>query len=120
MKSAAVKKRGVKIGGAPFTVVDWKEVHPTTHPGTEGVASWRTVDVGNIRVRVVEYSPGYVADHWCSKGHVVLVLEGELTTELKDGRKFVTAAGSGFHVEESEKNPHTSRTEKGAKLYIVD
>ena len=110
----------MKIEGAQFTVVDWKKVAPTTHPGIEGAASWRTVGAGNARVRIVEYSPGYVADHWCSKGHVVFVLEGELTTELKDGRKFVIAADSSFYVEEDERNPHTTRTGKGAKLFIVD
>lgn len=110
----------MKIKGTPFTVVDWKQITPTTHAGTKGVASWRTADAGDVRVRVVEYSPGYTADHWCSKGHVVFVVEGELTTELKDGRKFVTPEGSGFHVGEDETNPHMSRTEKGATLFIVD
>jgi len=110
----------MKIEGTPFAVVDWKTVVPTKHPGTEGVASWRTVDAGNVRVRIVEYSPGYVADHWCPKGHVVFVLEGELVTELKDGRKFVMKKGSSYQVAEDESNPHMSRTKEGAKLFIVD
>jgi len=110
----------MKIEGAPFTVVDWETVAPTEHPGAKGAAKWRTVDAGNVRVRIVEYSPGYVADHWCPKGHVVFVLEGELVTELKDGRKFRMKKGSSFHVAENEKNPHMSRTKKGAKLLIVD
>ena len=83
----------MKIEGTAFTVVDWKEVTPTTHPGAEGNASWRTVGAGSAHIRVVEYSPGYVADHWCAKGHVVLILEGELTIELKDGRKFAVPVG---------------------------
>jgi hypothetical protein len=37
---------------------------------------------------MVEYTPGYVADHWCQKGHVLLVLEGELETVLADGRVY--------------------------------
>jgi len=110
----------MKIEGTPFTVVDWKNVAPTKHPGTEGVAYWRTVDAGNVRSRIVEYSPGYVADHWCSKGHVVFVLEGELVTELKDGRRFVVKEGSTYQVGEDQDNPHMSRTQKGAKLFIVD
>ena len=110
----------MKIEGTAFTVVDWKEVTPTTHPGAEGNASWRTVGAGSAHIRVVEYSPGYVADHWCAKGHVVLILEGELTIELKDGRKFAVPVGSSFHVEEDESNPHMARTEKGAKVFIVD
>jgi quercetin dioxygenase-like cupin family protein len=76
--------------------------------------------VGNVRVRIVEYSPGYVADHWCSKGHVLYVLEGELHTELKDGRKFVLREGYSYQVADDDKSPHMSSTEKGAKLFIVD
>ena len=110
----------MKIEGVPFTAVDWKTVAPTEHPGTKGVALWRTIDAGNVRVRIVEYSPGYVADHWCSKGHVVFVLEGELVTELKDGRKISMKKGSSYHVAEDQNNPHMSRTKKGAKLFIVD
>jgi len=110
----------MKIEGTQFTVVDWKGVLPTKHPGAEGSASWQTVDAGNVRVRIVEYSPGYVADHWCSKGHVVFVLKGELVTELKDGRKFMMKEGSSYQVGEDQGNPHMSRTQKGAKLLIVD
>jgi len=110
----------MKIEGAPFTVVDWKTVAQTKHPGTQGIASWRTVNAGNVRSRIVEYSPGYVADHWCSKGHVVLVLQGELVTELKDGRKFVMKKGFCYQVAENESNPHMSKTKKGARLFIVD
>ncbi len=68
---------------------------------------------------MVEYSPGYVADHWCERGHVVLVLEGELITELKDGRSFVLRAGSSYHVADL-RDPHRSASPKGAKLFIVD
>ena len=110
----------MKIEGVPFTVVDWNDVAPTKHPGAEGAASWRTVEAGNVRARIVEYTPGYIADHWCSRGHVVFILEGELVTELKDGKKFVMKKGSGYHVAENKTNPHMSRTEKGAKLFIVD
>jgi len=68
---------------------------------------------------MVEYSPGYLADHWCSRGHVLLVLEGELITELKDGRQFILTPGTSYQVAE-DVAPHRSRTEKGAKLFIVD
>jgi len=81
---------------------------------------WRTLDLGNLRVRMVEYSPGYVADHWCSRGHVVLVLEGELVTELKDGRRFALKRGDSYQVASDDACPHMSRTENGASLFIVD
>ena len=110
----------MKIEGVPFCVVDWETVAPTKHPGKLGEALWRTLDVGNIRVRMVEYSPGYVADHWCPRGHILFVLEGELVTELRDGRKFVLKKGSSYQVANDDKNSHMSHTEKGAKLFIVD
>jgi quercetin dioxygenase-like cupin family protein len=109
----------MKIQGVPFCTVDWNKVEPTEHPGMTGKALWRTLEIGNIRVRMVEYTPGYLADHWCSRGHVLLVLEGELITELGDGRKFKLTPGTSYQVAD-EINPHRSYTEKGAKLFVVD
>lgn len=109
----------MKIQDVPFTTVDWSKIEPIKYPGITGEAYWRTFEMGNIRVRIVEYTPGYLADHWCSRGHVVLVLEGELVTELSDGRKVTLTPGSSYQVAD-EVNPHRSFTEKGAKLFIVD
>ena len=103
----------------PYEVVDWQTVEPVEHPGERGHALWRTREFGPIRVRLVEYSPGYFADHWCSKGHIVLCLEGELRTELKDGRVFVLKPGMSYHVAD-DLAPHRSRTAGGATLFIVD
>ena len=107
------------ITDVPFCTIDWASVSPTRHVGTTGEALWRTFEMGNIRVRMVEYTPGYLADHWCHKGHVLLVLEGELTTELDDGRSFVMKAGTSYQVAD-DANPHRSHTACGAKLFIVD
>jgi quercetin dioxygenase-like cupin family protein len=82
----------MKLEGIPFQTIDWSAVEPTRHPGEAGVATWRTREAGNARVRMVEYSPGYITDHWCERGHVVLVLEGELITELRDGREVALPA----------------------------
>jgi quercetin dioxygenase-like cupin family protein len=109
----------MKIEGVPFSTIDWDSIEPTEHAGETGTAQWRTVETGNIRVRMVEYSPGYLADHWCSRGHVLLVLAGELTTELKDGRSFPMSAGQSYQVAEGGE-PHRSRTASGALLFIVD
>jgi len=109
----------MKIQDVPFGTVDWDKVIPTKHPGVTGEAYWRTFEMGNIRVRMVEYTPGYFADHWCSRGHVLLVLEGELVTELADGRTFTLTPGTSYQVA-NEANPHRSHTEHGAKLFIVD
>ncbi|MBL8806367.1 MAG: DHCW motif cupin fold protein [Rhodospirillales bacterium] len=103
----------------PFTTVDWSTVDATRHEGDAGHATWRTRWFGDIRVRMVEYSPGYVADHWCSKGHVLFVLAGELETELADGRKFRLGPGTSYQVAD-DAEPHRSRTASGATLFIVD
>lgn len=109
----------MQIRDIPFTTIDWSTIKPTYHAGTVGQAIWKTFEMGNIRVRMVEYTPGYLADHWCSKGHVLLVLEGELVTELEDGSTFVMKPGTSYQVAD-DIAPHRSHTECGAKLFIVD
>ncbi len=103
----------------PFATTDWSTVTPTEHPGASGVAYWRTTQCGGIRVRMVEYTAGYLADHWCRKGHILLCLEGELRTELADGRTFVLTPGMSYQVADNAE-PHRSSTAVGAKLFIVD
>lgn len=103
----------------PFGTTDWSSVERTEHKGDSGMAYWRTRNFGTIRVRMVEYTPGYVADHWCSKGHILMCLEGELETELADGRVFVLKPGMSYQVADAAE-PHRSRTAGGAKLFIVD
>jgi hypothetical protein len=109
----------VDIANLPFGTVDWATVEETSHAGTAGVARWRTRKFGDVRVRMMEYSPGYSADHWCSKGHFMLCLEGELETELADGRRFRLTPGMSYHVADGAE-PHRSVTKVGAKLYCVD
>ncbi|MDF2813041.1 MAG: cupin protein [Microvirga sp.] len=109
----------MKMSDIPFGTTDWSLVEPTIHRGEEGHALWRTRQFGAIRVRIVEYSPGYLADHWCSKGHILFVLAGELVTELDDGRSFTLTEGQSYQVAD-EAEPHRSRTAMGAKLFIVD
>ncbi len=110
----------MKIPALPFTITDWKKVEPTRHPGDSGEALWRTLNIGDLRVRLVEYSPGYVADHWCDRGHVLYVVEGELVTELKDGRSFTLKPGMSYQVSDHGDAAHRSTTTTGAKLFVVD
>jgi len=42
---------------------------------------------------MVENTLGYLSDHWCNRGHIVLVVEGDLVTELQDGRMFTLTPG---------------------------
>ncbi len=109
----------MKLEGIPFHTTEWAGVAATRHAGETGAATWRTREVGGIRVRMVEYSPGYRANHWCRKGHVLLVLEGELETELEDGRRFVLRPGTSYQVADGHE-PHRSSTRTGARLFIVD
>jgi quercetin dioxygenase-like cupin family protein len=109
----------MKLEGIPFRTIDWSKIAPTAHPGETGGATWRTVEAGNVRVRLVEYSPGYLADHWCERGHVIHVLEGELVTELRDGRSFTLQAGQTYVVADDD-GAHRSRTTPGARLFVVD
>ena len=110
----------MKIPALPFTTTKWQDIEPTRHPGQTGHALWRTLSVGDIRIRHVEYSAGYVADHWCDRGHILLVLEGELHTELKDGRHFILTAGMSYQVSDYGDSAHRSSTPTGAKLFVVD
>ncbi|MBW4789066.1 DHCW motif cupin fold protein [Alcaligenes faecalis subsp. faecalis] len=109
----------MNIQNLPFCTVNWSDITPTEHKGETGMALWRTQQFGPIRVRMVEYSPGYLADHWCVKGHMLLCLEGKLDTELEDGRRFTLEPGQSYHVADNAE-PHRSSTQTGAKLYIVD
>lgn len=110
----------MKITDLPFGTTTWSEVPQTRHKGETGEALWRTRQFGEVRVRMVDYSANYLADHWCSKGHFLLVMDGELTTELKDGRVFVLKPGTSYQVADGAE-PHRSRTgPAGAKLFIVD
>jgi hypothetical protein len=109
----------MKMEGIPFGTTDWSAVAPTGHKGEVGLACWRTRSFADIGVRMVEYTAGYVSDHRCQKGHVLLCVESELETELADGRKFVLKPGMSFQVADGAE-PHRTRTVSGAKLLIVD
>jgi hypothetical protein len=109
----------MKISAIPFGTTDWSDVAATEHKGETGVAIWRARQFGDIRVRMVDYSPGYLADHWCEKGHIILCLGGQLDTELADGRVFTLTPGKSYQVADGAE-PHRSSTRIGAKLFIVD
>lgn len=110
----------MKIPPLAFTTTDWAATERTEHPGEIGMAYWQTLNIGDLRVRMVEYTPGYLADHWCDRGHVLLVLSGELVSELKDGRTFALTAGMSYQVSDFGDAAHRSSSQTGAKLFIVD
>lgn len=103
----------------PFTLTDWDRIPAERHDGEKGFALRKTEHFGSIRVRLVEYSPGYRADHWCDKGHIIFCVDGEMTTELKDGRTFILKKGMTYRVGDNS-DSHRSSTEDGVTLFIVD
>lgn len=109
----------MRITDIPFGTTDWSAIAPTEHKGDRGMAYWRTREFGPLRVRMVEYSPGYVSDHWCLKGHILLCLEGELHTRLQDGREFILRPGLSYQVADGAE-AHRSSAPMGVKLFIVD
>ena len=103
----------------PFQTIDWTLIPKIEHPGESGTAFWQTVQFSGIRVRIVEYSKGYLADHWCQKGHILHCLEGEFVSELQTGEKFILTKGMTYVVTD-ELSSHRSSTEHGVKVMIID
>ena len=109
----------MQIQTFPFQTVDWLGIPTEEHEGITGKAFWKIFKMGEIRIRMVEYSPGYFADHWCNKGHIIYCIAGEMTTELDDGREFILSKGMTYHVGDNT-NPHRSKSKTGCTLFIVD
>jgi quercetin dioxygenase-like cupin family protein len=109
----------MKIASFPFQILNWPAVTKEERKGETGTATWQIQMVNNIRVRMVEYSAGYKADHWCSKGHIIYCIEGEMDTELKDGRVMRLQQGMCYFVGD-DNEAHRSSTRQGCKLFIVD
>ena len=103
----------------PFQTLDWSAIPKEEHKGITGTAYWKIFNMGDIRARMVEYSPGYFADHWCKKGHIIYCISGEMITELEDGREFTLSQGMTYHVGD-DCEARRSRTENGCRLFIVD
>ncbi|WP_137938653.1 DHCW motif cupin fold protein [Chitinivorax sp. B] len=109
----------MQIQDVPFGITQWQEIEPTVHAGEIGGASWCTCQFGEVRGRMVTYSPGYKADHGCSKGHILLCFNGELHAEFANGRVFVLQPDMSYQVADLAE-PHRSYTDVGATLFIVD
>jgi hypothetical protein len=110
----------MKIENVPFALTTWDEIMPTEHKGETGTSYWRTFETGNIRVRMVDYSAGFRSDHYCPRGHVLLVLKGEFFILLKNGISHVLTAGMSFQTADDEANPHLAYSDMGATVFIVD
>ena len=102
-----------------FASTDWFFVPSTDYPGEIGTARWRTREEGSLRTRMVEYSAGFVADHWCTQGHVFLCLEGEMVVELEDGRAVTLRPGMSCQLPDGQ-GSHRTRSINGARFFAVD
>ena len=109
----------MKLAAFPFQTLDWTSISKEEHKGITGAAHWQVFMMNDIRIRMLEYSPGYLADHWCRKGHIIFCLEGEMQTELEDGRVFILSKGMSYHVGD-DCEAHRSSTMEGCKLFVVD
>jgi mannose-6-phosphate isomerase class I len=103
----------------PFQTIDWTLIPKTEYKGESGTAFWQTIQFHGFRMRIVEYSKGYLADHWCQKGHIVYCLEGEFTSELQDGKEFILKKGMSYVVSDYLSS-HRSISKNGVKLMIID
>ena len=115
----SITKRIMNLPAFPLQTFDWSSVPATEHAGDSGKAVWRTLRLGEVRVRIVEYSPGYSANHWCAKGHIVYCLQGEMQTTVRDGETYTLSAGMTYLAGDGDP-PHRSETQSGATLFIVD
>ena len=109
----------MKDKGIPFQVIDWSKIANIEYKGEIGSAFWKTLQLDELRIRVVEYTQGYLADHWCKKGHIVHCLEGEVISEMESGETTLLKKGMTYVVSDNLSS-HRSKTNKGAKLLIID
>lgn len=103
----------------PFQTIDWSVIEKAVHPGETGFAIWQTHQIGGLRIRLVEYSPDYKADHWCRKGHIIYCLAGSFTSEMESGESYQLTEGMMYVVSDGQSS-HRSVTAPGARLLIVD
>jgi len=107
------------LNSFPFQLLNWSSIKKEEHTGITGIAYWQVTKMNDIRIRIVEYSAGYIADHWCNKGHIIYCLEGEMETDLQDGRKFILSKGMSYQLGDNNE-AHRTSSKGGCRLFIVD
>lgn len=103
----------------PLEVIDWNKISKEEHRGETGTSFWQTLQFDGLRVRIVEYKSGYLADHWCKKGHIVHCLEGEVLTEQENGEEYTLKEGMTYIVSD-DLSSHRSVAKNNVKLLIID
>ena len=110
----------MKLAILPAGATEWSAITSSEHRGESGIAIMRTRQIGDIRLRLVQYSPSYVGDHWCHKGHLIFVVAGQLYVEHKDGTRWNLSPGASWHGSDDDGSPHRARSPGGATVFIVD
>jgi hypothetical protein len=110
----------MKLEAFPAGITDWSQVPATAHTGESGTATMRVIELGGVRVRIVECSAGFTADHWCHKGHIIFGVSGEATLERRDGSAHTLSAGATYHVPDDDSVEHRLVSAHGAKMFVVD
>lgn len=110
----------MKLSNLPTGLTDWPSASTSSHPGASGAATVRARQLGDVQIRLVAYSAGYAADHWCHKGHILFVVAGSIAIEHADGRLYEAAAGMSYHVPDDDSAPHRLTSDEGASVFIVD
>ena len=103
----------------PFQTIDWSNIEKTEHKGDTGTATWQTLQYNGLRIRMVEYSANYKANHWCQKGHIVYCLAGSFVSEMENGESYTLSQGMSYIVSD-DVSSHRSITEEGVTLLIID
>ena len=106
-------------GKIPFTVTDWTLLPPVDEKGITGLASIKTVNLGDIILRQIEYSSNYEADHFCQKGHIVYCISGSIQIQLSDNSIHTIATGNTFQVSD-DASSHKLYSKEGAKVFVTD
>ena len=109
----------MKIENIPFQHINWDDVDVTEIPGITGTALSKIWEMGNVRVRLVQYLPEYEANHWCHRGHVILLLAGQLQVIFEDGRLSNIQVGESFVLADNQE-AHKIASIDGATVFIVD
>jgi mannose-6-phosphate isomerase class I len=102
-----------------FQIIDWNVLPESINPGETGRSISQIIEYPGLRIRIVEYSAGYLANHWCQKGHIVYCIEGEVINEQENGDQFILKQGMSYIVSD-DMSSHRSRAENKVKLLIVD
>jgi hypothetical protein len=109
----------INLNNIPFQLTDWTKIPVVEQKGESGTVSSQTLQLGDLRIRMVEYSENYKADHWCQKGHIIYCIEGEMITELDNGEEFILSKGMSYQVSD-ELSSHRTYSKNGVKLFVID